>query len=161
MRARYYEPATGRFISEDPARDGVNWYLYADGNPVGKVDFTGKFFTFGDILFGGLDEAAEKAIAVKNAQLVAKFSENAIERALLNYAKRYLEVAKDLAGIIEDVFKVYTKYSNRIQIVGVHGRYGIGIDFTNMGDPVIKLYKLGQHISKFGVPWEVPFSTLL
>jgi RHS repeat-associated protein len=43
MRARYYEPTTGRFISEDPARDGGNWYLYADGDPVGKVDFTGKF----------------------------------------------------------------------------------------------------------------------
>ncbi len=43
MRARYYEPATGRFISEDPAQDGVNWYLYADGNPVNSVDFFGKF----------------------------------------------------------------------------------------------------------------------
>jgi RHS repeat-associated protein len=42
MRARYYEPATGRFINEDPARDGVNWYLYADGNPVAKADVTGK-----------------------------------------------------------------------------------------------------------------------
>lgn len=41
MRARYYETATGRFISEDPARDGVNWYLYAYGNPVDKVDSEG------------------------------------------------------------------------------------------------------------------------
>ena len=43
MRARYYEPATGRFISEDPVRDGVNWYLYAEGNPIKGADFTGKF----------------------------------------------------------------------------------------------------------------------
>jgi RHS repeat-associated protein len=42
MRARYYEPATGRFLSEDPSRDGVNWYLYADGNPVNKVDEEGS-----------------------------------------------------------------------------------------------------------------------
>ncbi len=42
MRARYYEPAIGRFISEDPAQDGVNWYLYADGNPVNKVDYEGE-----------------------------------------------------------------------------------------------------------------------
>jgi hypothetical protein len=42
MRARHYEPTTGRFVSEDPARDGGNWYLYADGDPVGKVDADGR-----------------------------------------------------------------------------------------------------------------------
>ncbi len=42
MRARYYEPASGRFISEDPSRDGVNWYLYASGNPANRVDPSGN-----------------------------------------------------------------------------------------------------------------------
>ncbi|HPP76412.1 MAG TPA: RHS repeat-associated core domain-containing protein, partial [Armatimonadota bacterium] len=27
MRARYYDPGLGRFISEDPAQDGVNWFV--------------------------------------------------------------------------------------------------------------------------------------
>ena len=38
MRARYYEPSTGRFISEDPAMDGANWYVYCANDPVNKVD---------------------------------------------------------------------------------------------------------------------------
>ena len=42
MRARYYDPAIGRFISEDPARDGLNWYGYCDANPVNLVDPEGR-----------------------------------------------------------------------------------------------------------------------
>jgi len=42
MRARYYDPATGRFESEDSAKDGANWSLYADGNPVTNCDANGR-----------------------------------------------------------------------------------------------------------------------
>jgi len=42
MRARYMDPALGRFISEDPARDGANWFVYCRNNPVGNVDTDGK-----------------------------------------------------------------------------------------------------------------------
>lgn len=42
MRARYYDPAIGRFISEDPAGDGANWYAYCGGNPANLVDSSGK-----------------------------------------------------------------------------------------------------------------------
>ena len=38
LRNRYYNPSTGRFITEDPIRDGVNWYGYCGGNPVMRVD---------------------------------------------------------------------------------------------------------------------------
>ncbi|MBX7131506.1 MAG: RHS repeat-associated core domain-containing protein [Fimbriimonadaceae bacterium] len=41
MRARYYEPGTGRFISEDPAMDGWNWFAYCDNQPVSRADDSG------------------------------------------------------------------------------------------------------------------------
>jgi RHS repeat-associated protein len=48
LRARYYNPATGRFLSRDP-KDGyinvpktLHKYLYADGDPVNMKDPTGK-----------------------------------------------------------------------------------------------------------------------
>jgi RHS repeat-associated protein len=37
-QARMYDAETGRFVSEDPARDGANWYVYAGGNPGNAAD---------------------------------------------------------------------------------------------------------------------------
>ncbi len=42
MRARYYEPGIGRFVSEDPGRDGANWYGYAVGDPIDALDADGR-----------------------------------------------------------------------------------------------------------------------
>lgn len=41
LRARYYSPVSGRFITEDPAKDGLNWYIYCGGNPILRMDPTG------------------------------------------------------------------------------------------------------------------------
>ncbi len=35
---RYYEPETGRYLTVDPLRDGMNYYAYCGGDPLGKVD---------------------------------------------------------------------------------------------------------------------------
>lgn len=34
LRNRYYDSSTGRFITEDPAQAGLNWYVYCGNNPV-------------------------------------------------------------------------------------------------------------------------------
>ncbi len=41
LRARYYAPVQGRFISEDPIMDGTNWYSYCEGDPVNRIDPSG------------------------------------------------------------------------------------------------------------------------
>lgn len=42
MQARWYDPVTGRFISEDPAKHGTNWFVYCNNNPVNLVDPDGQ-----------------------------------------------------------------------------------------------------------------------
>lgn len=44
MRARYYEPWTGRFISEDPAKQASNWFVYCGNSPTTLVDPDGRAF---------------------------------------------------------------------------------------------------------------------
>ena len=38
LRNRYYDPGIGRFITEDPAQSGTNWYVYANNNPLTYID---------------------------------------------------------------------------------------------------------------------------
>jgi len=42
MRARYYEPTSGRFISEDPDRNRRDWFGYANSDPASNGDRTGR-----------------------------------------------------------------------------------------------------------------------
>jgi RHS repeat-associated protein len=48
LRARYYNPAIGRFLSRDPLDGNANdpaslhKYLYADGDPINRIDPTGR-----------------------------------------------------------------------------------------------------------------------
>lgn len=37
-RARYYDTATGRFVSEDPLESGPNFYAYVENDPIDGID---------------------------------------------------------------------------------------------------------------------------
>ena len=41
LRARYYNSQNGRFTTEDPAFDGINWYVYCNNNPIYFGDSSG------------------------------------------------------------------------------------------------------------------------
>ena len=43
LRNRYYDTSTGSFITEDPIKDGNNWYGYCAGNSVNGWDPSGLF----------------------------------------------------------------------------------------------------------------------
>ena len=42
MAARYLDPTSGRFTSQDPSAQGSNWFAYCSNNPINRVDADGK-----------------------------------------------------------------------------------------------------------------------
>jgi RHS repeat-associated protein len=41
FNARYYDPALGRFLTEDPSKKGTAYYTYVGNNPLNRTDPTG------------------------------------------------------------------------------------------------------------------------
>ncbi len=70
LRARMYDTSTGRFINEDPIRDGLNWYIYCGNNPVMFIDPSGESFTV--LLVAGLVGAVVSAGIDLGAQAIQK-----------------------------------------------------------------------------------------
>jgi hypothetical protein len=99
FNARWYDSSTGRFTSEDPVRDGINWFVYVGNNPLRYTDPTGLLsdehrealrdhFYYGS---GDLDTYNEM-----------KAGFEAQERAEIDYLLRDYQVMLDtLAGVIE------------------------------------------------------------
>ena len=53
---RYLDPTSGRFLTEGPAKDGLNWFSYCDGTPVKFKDPSGLTITL-----TGTDEEKQKS----------------------------------------------------------------------------------------------------
>ena len=96
LRARYYNPATGRFVERDPLDGYINVpatlhkYLYASGNPVNRIDPSGK----GDELIeeAELDERA----LTQSTRYAAKMLK--LEHDALRAAIECLKQANTFAG---------------------------------------------------------------
>jgi uncharacterized protein RhaS with RHS repeats len=97
LRARYYNPATGRFLSRDPL-DGntidpqsLHKYLYAGGDPINRIDPSGRMdgTTAGPMPRAGTDYAT----LVLNVSLATTASVVAVACAIeVNHAYDALKV---------------------------------------------------------------------
>ena len=106
LRARYYNPATGRFLSRDPEDPDMgrpndpktlHKYLYAGGDPVNGLDPSGR----GMLEFGSLDALiAEPAVPALTALTIhgAAWAATAVEVAAEITADLAIEAAEAAAG---------------------------------------------------------------
>ena len=148
LRARYYNPETGRFVSMDPQRGdpqspiSLHRYLYANNNPVNFVDPTGKF-TLIEISITISINSSLQSIYTKNL-LTFFFKAVQIAYCTIQPAYRLREVAMDM--IIRDVPGGEALYnlSNRMIAEG----------FNAIGTAILDAYK-GMANDIFSVKTEV------
>ncbi len=72
MRARYCDPTSGRFVSEDPILDGKNWYAYANQNPVNVTDYSGYAPTRSTSWWDRMRALVEACVRIYNQELPPK-----------------------------------------------------------------------------------------
>ncbi len=111
LRARYYAPGLGRFLSEDPVRDGDNWYVYCNNNPVRYVDPSGKIAVVDDALItlvlviGAIVTVTAEWLASPEGQKAlnngAKVIHEAVE-TVVEGARAGIEAAKEFVGDVVD-----------------------------------------------------------
>ncbi len=120
LRNRYYDPSTGRFISEDPVMDGLNWYVYCGNNPVIFIDPLGLAITPEDI------------DAYNSGKLSDYYWELLLEAdEMWNNAKEYDYNTKALAHYIANVAREsYGNYSDDFDYT-----FGTGYSALDMGEP--------------------------
>ena len=117
MRARYYEAETGRFISEDPARDGLNWFVYCANDPISNADESGR---------DALDVTALTATLALLAGVIL------------------LGAAGGLSVEIANLTRVLEQWSAILQISGsaASGVHGIALEGNNIQKTIQKLNKI-------------------
>ena len=78
FNARYYDQTIGRFINVDPIQDGLNWYVYANNNPLNRVDPTGLASIYHRDMFAGNDKILQigNAINMDHWLVAVKINDN-------------------------------------------------------------------------------------
>jgi RHS repeat-associated protein len=146
MRARYYDPRSGRFISRDPIgfTGGMNLYGYAGNDPISSIDPSGLFSlsSAADWVWNGVNKINEKVIGPIGAAITT----NEVAAGLAVYRKG-ITIKPSWFPFDIDVAAV-TNVAGNLREMVVAG-----------GGPVTKLLgKLGK-VSEIGLAIDVGLTT--
>ncbi len=95
MRARYHDPSVGRFVSEDPACNGDNWYIYCGSNPVNLIDNTGQEAELYDI--------AKKMLSMASIAYVGLYLKNVVTFAYGQIKNGTINMAEGIGGMYREI----------------------------------------------------------
>ena len=158
LRARWMDMGTGRFLSEDPIRDGNNWYIYCGSNPVNFIDPFGLEY----IVVSGSEENV-----IWNRRYKYNFIETAIKKlrelkglndgenitwliSSFDYSKKDIQNFKDTA---EDIGVNIEFFANKNEFIGYINTKGVwGDSSARNGD---KIKKNGCFCTRCG--WSIRF----
>src|SRR5262249_18764046 len=95
-RARYYDPNTGRFVSEDPSRfasGSLNLYAYVGNDPVDLIDPSG---------LGPCDQVIKKALSLAlELGLLDLYNQTQKQTAPLREQREYLHTSPDASVMLD------------------------------------------------------------
>ncbi|MBQ7875832.1 MAG: RHS repeat-associated core domain-containing protein, partial [Clostridia bacterium] len=106
LRARYYDPSIGRFISVDPIKDGTNWYVYCSNNPIAFVDPSGLVVTQWDHEHCSYDEIKQLEENTKLWENGSAETRKKAAESSKSIRKKYLSIGDTLLdnGCVETIY---------------------------------------------------------
>ena len=144
--ARYYDPEIGRFISEDPGQDGVDWFGYCKNNPLGYFDPDGLAATPPDRgTWKPFEDLVLKLAELpKNTKLIVNRIPDGLKLTVDNIVERLVEAKnvkylyystqlKDFIRIAQDRMELYINQSTRLSLPLLEALKEAGV----------KLYRIG------------------
>ena len=162
LRMRYYIPHLGRFLTEDPIRDGLNWYTYAAGNPITFIDPMGL-----SVKLAGT--SLEQRIILKNLQSLTDHTLDIDDDGMLYIAElaKLTDIWRPdgnelIRRLIEDEFITSIMIIDRIDSKGEEVGNGIKLTWEN-GNIVSALvefvpYSIAEAMTKNSVTGNIEFT---
>ncbi len=141
---RYYDPSLGRFLTEDPAGQGLNPYAYAGNSPLMYVDPDGEWFflapLIGAMVTGAVYGAATNAII--NVAIAAATGGNIFDAAVSGAINGAIGGA--LSGGVG--FGIGAIGSRVFGAVGMSGQWVAAMNGLNTAMDAVQAWGVGQNL---------------